>query len=480
MEKKVTTAEKGRKKNSKVPADAISKADQYGGSGNPESTLDANAPIEGRRVQYVTPKLFLRSVDRSPKDLLTLQQALVAAESVYYPNQTRLFDIYSEALRDGHLQGILKKRIAQVVNKKLIFKRNGEEVPEMTKLIRSRAFRKVIKELMLRKMWGLRGMEFIPGKKLAFNEIDPKHIKLKTQKVTFEQFGLDDGISYTDIKNWWILGDHHDFGLLLYLSYYVMLKRGAVGDWASYIEMFGSPVMIMKYKGYDTQAQKAAERILNTAGNSMKMALPEEMGFDMKDGKMSNGDGKLQETFRLAMNQEMSLIMLGNTETSASGQHGSEGKSKTHSLEQKEIMKEDMDDMVDDLNSDHFIDILSSYNYPVEGGAFEYDKEVDIDYLKDYVPVVTQAITQWGLPISKKWAYDLLGIPAPETEADTIQLFPVLGQEPNPEPDEEDGKPNPANKPKTKQKPKTPKALSLSDVSAMMDEKLTAFFGPAR
>ena len=427
-------------------------AKPYPGAGDASSTQDANKPITATRVEYVTPKLFIRNIDRSPKDILTLQQSLLAAESVYYPNQQRLFDLYEEVLRDGHLSGIIQKRIDQVLNKTLLFTKAGttipkgkksakrEKVEEMDPVIRSQVFRKIITELMLRKMWGLSAMEFIPGASLAFNCIDRKHIKLKTQKITFEQFGLDDGIDYTELKNIWVLGDHRDFGLLLICAYYALLKRGAISDWATYIELFGSPVMLMKYKGYDPQAQKAAERILNTAGNSMKIAIPEEMGFELLDGKISNGDGKLQETFRLAMNQEMSLVVLGNTETSASGQHGSEGKSKTHSDQQKEIMKADMEYIVDCLNQPHFMDILRSYNLPVDGGTFEFDKEVDIQYLKDFVPVITQLSTQIGLPVSKTWLYDLAGIPEPEDEDDTITLYPTLGQEPTDnDPDEQDG-----------------------------------------
>ena len=457
------------------------------------TTNDKNEPLMPVRDVMVTNKTIIRTVDRSPKDILTWRTSLIAAESVYYPNQSRLFDLYEDVILDGHLSGIIQKRIDQVLNKNLLFKKrstgtdqNGtEEVPGMAKVIHSGVFRRIITELMNRKLWGLTGMEFIPGKELAFNSIPKKHIKLKTQKITYEQFGLEDGIDYTQAKNLWVLGDHHDFGLLLKCGYYTLLKRGAISDWATYIELFGSPVIVLKYDGYNKDDKIAGEKILQNSGNAQKLLIPRTMDWDMKDGKISNGDGKLQETFRLAMNQENSLIILGNTETSASGQHGSEGKSKTHSDQQKEIMKSDMEYIVDCLNSDHFIDILRSYNLPVDAGYFEYDKEVDIQYLKDFMPVVVQAATQVGLPVSKKWLYDLTGMPAPEDEDDTIQLFPTLGQPATQnDPDIEDGV-GAAPRGRPKPKPKTPQALaddvivSRAELSAMMDEKFKAFFDQA-
>ena len=451
---------------------------KYPTDGAALDTQDANQPVIPVRDIQIVNKTIIRTVDRSPKDILTWRTSLIAAESVYYPNQSRLFDLYEDAILDGHLSGIIQKRIDQVLNKTLQFK-VGDDVEEaMNPTIRSQAMRGIITEFMWRKLRGLAGLEFVPGEKLAYNLIPPKHIKLKTQMITYEQFGLTDGVSYTDAKNILVLGDHHDFGLLLKCAYYALLKKGAVTDWATYIELFGSPVIVLKYDGYNKDDKQAGEKILANSGNSQKILIPRTMDWDMKDGKISNGDGKLQETFRLAMNQEMSLIILGNTETSASGQHGSEGKSKTHSDQQKEIMKSDMEYILDCLNSPQFLQILKSYNLPVDGGCFEYDREVDVTYLAQKMPIDIAWATA-GLPISKRYIYETYAIPEPEDAADTFTY--TGGQE-----DEDAGeKPPQGGKPKPT-KPKKPKPVTaqltdnapatIADVKAL----LSAFFGPAR
>jgi len=440
-------------------------------------TNDKNDPVVGKMQVEVTNKAVLRTVDRTTKDAGTWRSAHIAAESIYYPNQSRLYDLYEDVRLDGHLSGIMQKRIDQVLNKTILFKVGEDKIDEMDKVIDSEVFRRILTSLMERKFWGLSGLEFIPGDKLAFNPIPRKHIKLKTQKITYEQFGLDDGIDYTTAKNLWVLGDHHDFGLLLKCSYYALLKKGMMGDWASYIELFGSPVIVLKYDGYNRDDKIAGEKILQNSGNSQKILIPKTMDWDMKDGKLSNGDGKLQETFRLAANQEMSLIVLGNTETSAAGQHGSEGKSKTHSDQQKEIMKSDMKYITYLLNSDHFMEILRSYNLPIDGGHFEFDKEADIDYLRQKQPIDV-AFINLGLPVPKKYLYDTYSIPEPEEGDDVIHLEPVTPSEPSGtgEPDGDEGKPK---KPTPKKKTVTqPKALADNTPATIADVKalLTDFF----
>ena len=431
-------------------------------------------------------EVHITQIDRSPKTVKLLRQAHIAAESPFYPSEARLYDIMEDVLIDGHLSGIVEKRIDQVINKTLLFRKGNDDVPEMdAAFLKTPARRAVMKALMERKLFGRVGMEFIPGDRIQFNEIPRKHIKLKTRKIVPEQWMQDEGLNIDDFPNVWVLGKPNEFGLLHKCAYYALLKRGMFGDWASYIELYGSPVIILKYEGTNRDDKLAGEAIIKKSGNSQKLLIPKSMDWDMKDGKASNGDGKLQEIFRLATNQEMSLIVLGNTETSASGQHGSEGKSKTHSEQQKEIMKSDMEYILDELNSDHFLNILRSYGMPVDGGYFEFDKEVDIEYLKEKIKIDLPLIKEMGLKVATSYLYETYNIPQPKPDEECIDIEPAGSEE---DPDNE--KKLSSRGTRDLKKPKKPvilsaakdldeKPLSAADISAMMDEKLSAFFGHA-
>lgn len=435
----------------------------------PNPTQNAGEPIIGTTTADVVSNLIVRTVDRSPKDRGTLRSAHIAGESVYYPNRQRLYDTYEDVLLDAFLRGIINKRISQVVNKKLVFHRNGEQVPGIDKLIRSRAFKGIMRQIMWSKFWGISGVEFQPGKQLAWKEIPRKHIKTKTQKITYEQTGLTDGISYTNLKNVWIIGDDNDLGILLICSYIILLKKGVISDWAQFIEIYGSPIMVLKYKGYDMSAKVAADNILKRMSSAARITIPEEMGLTFEDGKVSNGDGKLQNTFRQAANEELAILILGNTETSGHSGTGTGAKSKTHSEQQLEIIKDDMDDLIDLLNSDHFMSVLQQYGYDVSGGEFEFTGEVDIDFLEKKSKIDLAFIAA-GLPVPHSYIYETYAIPEPK---DGEAVFKAAT------PSEPDGDETEPPKPTRTKKKITAQAPSMAEISAMLDKKLSDFFAQA-
>src|ERR1700676_883025 len=80
-------------------------------------------------------ELTIRSVDRSRKDILTWRGALISAESVYYPNRSRLYDLYEDVILDGHLSGVIAKRIDAVLNKEIYFETGGKKDHKMDDLL---------------------------------------------------------------------------------------------------------------------------------------------------------------------------------------------------------------------------------------------------------------------------------------------------------------------------------------------------------
>lgn len=362
-------------------------------------------------THLVVNELVIRSVDRSRKDVNNWRAALIAAGSVFAPNRSRLYDIYDEILLDGHLSGVITKRIDYVVNKKLYFEKNGERIPQIDTLIASTAFRNMITAIMQTQLWGISGLEFIPGAQFDFRLIPRKHIKPEAGLITFEQNGTE-GIVYAGVGNIWVMGNTGDLGLLLKCAPYALYKKGCLGDWAQYIELFGQPVRIIKYDSYDEQTKAELKKIMEESGSSLAMMIPRQADFEMKDGKQSNGDGKLQLLFVKAMNDEMSIIILGNTETSTTSTYSGYAQAKVHMEEQHEITRSDLAYTANMLNSQKFIDILAGYGYPVAGGRFVYDKEMDVQFLSQRLAIDTAIAAQVRIPES--YWYDTYGIPRPE------------------------------------------------------------------
>jgi len=357
---------------------------------------------------YIINELNIRSADRGRKDIATWRAAQIAAESVYYPNRCRLYDLYEDVILDGHLAGIISKRIDNVLNKPLYFEQNGKRIYQMDALINSMQFRNMLSTILQTQLWGISGIEFIPGSSFNYQIIPRKHIKPELGIIAYQQNGTD-GLAYQNLPNVWVIGQTHDLGLLLKCAPYYLYKRAGLADWAQYIELFGQPVRVIKYDAYDEQTKQELRKILDESGSSLAIMLPKQADFEMKDGKSTYGDGNLQMNFIQMMNDEMSILILGNTETTRSSNTSGYAQSKIHREEQFQITLSDLVYTANMLNSPKFLAVLRSYGYPVQNGCFVFDKETDVQYLKDRLAIDKELANIVSLPQS--YWYDTYGLP---------------------------------------------------------------------
>lgn len=367
---------------------------------------------EPRGASIVVQELNVMSADRHYKDIGEFKNSLRAAESIHYPNRTRLYDLYDDVMIDGHLTGVIEKRIDDVLNKNLFFENSAKKrIDDMDDVINSDAFRDVIRQILLSKMWGVSGMEFLPGPELCFEEIPRKHIKPHKKVIAREQ-NDEDGIPYENLSNFWVIGKPKDLGLLLKASLYAIYKRGALGDWAQYIEIFGQPVRVAYYDAYDTKTKAELRKVLDESGSSLALMIPKQAQFEMKDGKQSNGDGKLQHTLMAYLDDQISIIILGNTETTQASSSSGYAQSKEHGKQQLQITKSDLKFVRNMLNSPRFLSILKSYALPVEGGRFVYEKEVDLTQLENRLKIDDKVSQK--VPVGDDYWYETYGIPKPD------------------------------------------------------------------
>lgn len=346
------------------------------------------------------------------KDVAYLRSALINAESIYYPNRAKLLDLYSDIELDGHLSGLVQKRISAVLNKDWCFRKGDADVDAVNAFIGSNTFRDIVAEIMLSKFWSVSGLEFIPGPAIAFKNIPRKHIKPETQVIKLHQSDADEGIPYPPLKNVWIISKDKDYGLFLKCAFYALIKKGGFADWAQYVEIFGQPMRIGKYDANDIKTKDQLAGALKDAGGSLAIMIPKQAEFEVLDGKSSNGDGQLQERLKSACNNEMSVAVLGNTETTGNDNGGSNAKAKEQGRQQMEITKDDVIFVRNMLNDVRFLDILQTYALPVQGGKFVVEKEVDVYELQSR-SVIDTTLKNAGLPIDDEYFYETYHIPKP-------------------------------------------------------------------
>lgn len=364
--------------------------------------------------ELVVQEMTLVAPDRTAKDIGKLQSAVKRSESIHLPNRSALYDIYHDIISmDGHLEGLIQKRIGAVLNKTLKYvDKNKEKVDAFDTLIYSNKFNTLIKLLIESKLWGVSGVEFIVGQEFDFKAVPRKHIRPEQGIITLSQYS-NTGIPIKDLPFVWIVGEPDDLGILLRCAMYALYKRSGFGDFAQFVEIFGQPVRIIYYDAYDTKTKGELRKLLNESGSSLAMMIPKQAQFQMLDGKTSNGTGDLQINFINACKEEMSVAVLGNSETTTSSSSSGYAQSKEHSKQQLEITKSDLAFVQNILNEPQFISILKSYGFPVaEGGAFEFEMEIDLETLAKRLAIDMQISEK--VPIADDYWYFTYGIPKPK------------------------------------------------------------------
>lgn len=426
---------------------------------------------------YVIHDLTLVAPNRNSKDIKSLKESVISAESIYAPNRVQLYDLYHDILSmDGFLRGIITKRIDSVLNKKLKFsKKDGKQDDDLTKLIKSEKGRDLITLMMESKFWGTSGVEFIIGNELEFKEVPRKHIKPEKGIITKSQYGISEesGYSYDEMAFVWVMGKPKDLGLLLACSMYAIYKRGTFGDYAQYVEIFGQPVRIMKYDAYDTKTKQELKTLLTDSGSSLAMMIPKQAEFEMLDGKTSNGDGKLQIGLKDACNEEMCIAILGNTETTTSSKSSGYAQSKEHGEQQDELTVSDLIFVENMLNSKKFKQILKSYGFDVDG---EFEFELDLDLTKLKLRMEIDTFVSQKVPIGDDYWYKTYGIPKPDNYDELKAKMEQAAQEPAPEPSPNNSKKIPGQQPKKGQLTET-KKQNLMD---LLFKGLADFFDQAQ
>lgn len=363
--------------------------------------------------ELVVQELSLVAPNRNRKDIGTLKAAIQRAESVQLPNRTQLYDTYHDVMSlDGHLSGVWRKRVDAVLNKNLKFvDKSSKKIDAFDALIYSNKFNRLIELIIESKAWGISGVEFIVGDKFDYEEINRKHIRPEQGLIVKSQYSSD-GYDIDDLPFVWVVGDKNDLGQLLQCAMYALYKRGGLGDLAQYVEIFGQPVRIIYYDAYDTKTKGELRQLLNDSGSSLAMMIPKQAQFQMLDGKTSNGTGELQLGFIRYCDEAMSVATLGNSETTTSSKSSGYAQANIHSKQQLEITKSDIAFVQNVLNEPQFLEILRSYGYPVDGGSFEYEMEIDLETLKLRKEI--DEFVAGKVPVGDDYWYDTYGIDKPE------------------------------------------------------------------
>lgn len=378
---------------------------------SPANGISFFQPKNVPKDSIVVNNVMVRSIQRQTQDISKWRMALLAAEGEFQQRQ-QLYDLYSDILLDGVLIAIVEKRLCVATNSPLAFFRNGDQVDEVNDLMDTSAFETFLKETLNSRLWGHSLMELHwegPQKQTIL--IDRRHVKPRAKIVTVNPWDVS-GVDYTQepfSKRIIEVGGDEDLGRLLQCAPYCIFKRGNFGDWAEYAEVFGMPFRWATYN--NEQSRLILEEALDKAGAAGYVVAPEDAKMEyFQGGGTQNSD--IFRYLREACNQELTITVLGNTETTLSSTSSGYAQSATHMLSEEELARDDRKFILRVLN-EKLNPYLQSIGYQVDGGKWSFVDEDGLT-LKERIEIDLKVAEK--VPIPDSYWYEKYHLPQPTEE----------------------------------------------------------------
>ena len=360
------------------------------------------------------PTIILQSPELFHFNIARYMASLQSASAIDFYNRTELYDIYHSIITmDGHLSGIINKRLSAVARERFEFQRDGKPVDEVNEQIKSPWFRAFVKDAVSSKLWGFSLCQFRRDEKgwITYDLIDRKHFDPVKRQVLLYETDVN-GVPLEAFSNCLVICDEpRGLGLLATCAPYALYKRGNLGDWAQFCQIFGMPIREYTYTAGDEEARKRLLADARKQGVNAVYIHPEGSGMTLHEAQGKSGTNDLYERFTANCNDEMSIAILGNTLTTKSDTNGTQALGTVQAKEQLKITEDDVQFILDLLNYD-MTDIFSALGVNTEGGEFvrveaKYpDKQVQIN--------VVSKLKEMGLPMSDDYLYKTFDVEKPD------------------------------------------------------------------
>lgn len=358
--------------------------------------------------------IILQSPELFHFDISSYMSSLQSATAIDMYSRSRLYDMYTSAfMTDPHLIGIHRKRLVGACRTPIEFIRNEKADEQVNALLQQPWFRRFRKEVVESELWGFSLLQFykeIDGS-INFDSISRKHYD-PTRRVILRYQSDGDGAPIEAFSNTLVVGnDPRSLGLMSAVMPYVLYKRGNVGDWAQFCQIFGMPIREYTYDAGDEEARRRLVEDARKQGANAVYIHPEGSALTLHESGNKTGSSDLYSNFSDKCDSQMSIAILGNTLTTDAKDTGTQALGTVHKQEEDEIKNDDQALILAVLNSSAMKRILTSLGYNVEGGEFRFVEVKNVDKTIQ-LQVVTQMMDR-GLPIDDDYLYDTFDIDKP-------------------------------------------------------------------
>lgn len=357
--------------------------------------------------------IILQSPEIFHFDIAKYMQAYSSASAIDCYSRARLYDMYESAMLDLHLSGLIDKRLDGVSLCPIEFiGKDGKPDETVNDQLKAPWFSNFIEDLLMSKFYGYGLFQFYKeGDWINYYKVPYKHFDpVRREILRYEND--QSGEPLDNFSNMLYVGKgDRDLGLMAKLVPMVLYKRGNMGDWANFCQIFGIPIREYTYdEGDEDTRQKLLRDAMGQGANAVYIH-PKNSTLNLIDSATKQGSSELYKTFADTCNLEMSIAVLGNTLTTAAQTTGSQALGTVHAEEENKKQKRDRRDIENILNYD-MIDIFEDLGFNVRGGHFSYVLSKNIDTTAQIT--IVEKLNAMGLPMSDDYLYETFNVDKPE------------------------------------------------------------------
>lgn len=358
------------------------------------------------------PDVVLQMPELFHFNLQHYMNAVTSARGIDYSNRVRLYDMYESANFDLHLTGVMAKRLRGVTQIPIEFQREGKPDEEINRQLRSPWFKELRKELILSEFWGFTLVQFRKENdgNIHFDLINRKHYDPVHGRVLRYQGDMG-GVPIENFENTLFVGTERGLGIFAEILPAVLYKKGNMGDWARFCNIFGMPIREYTYDAGDEEARKTLIREARQQGTNAVYIHPKDSDLKLLEAGNKSGSSELYRTFAEYWDSKISIRVLGNTLTTDAKSTGTQALGTIHKEEENEMNADDRDFILNILNY-QMRDIFAELGFNTDGGEFVYAKKEKVDTAQQID--IVQKLSNMGLPIDDDYLYETFGVTKPE------------------------------------------------------------------
>lgn len=372
------------------------------------------APKESRPKNTIK---YQQTLTSTRQDIFSWRAAMLSAESIHYPNRKQLLRLYKDVVLDAQVTAIITARKNAILGSDFKVSKNGVEDEKKTQLIHTKWFYEFVNHSLDSMYYGYSLIQFGDIVDDSFTDIElvPRDYVRQEFNVVIETTGQQTGVNYLEApyKDWCIgVGEKRDLGLLAKVAPLYIWKKGAMGAWAEYTEMFGTPIRIGKTDTRDEPTRANMENMLKNMGSAAYGVFDTNDIIELVEANKQNG-ADIFDMLIERCNSEIAKLILGQTGTTDSKSFV--GSAEVHERISK--MYQEADQMfVENIFKYQLVPFLNSHGFGFEGcsiGVEEDDEltlieksKIDIELLKTYKIPAEYILETYGTPVEEMAVVD--------------------------------------------------------------------------